>query len=183
VIGHQPLEPKLRQGGFHGSGMWPFLRQKFSRPLPALVTKEDSMTAITPDHHHGSLITRRSIFIGAAVSLICAPAIVRTASLMPVRSLILPIVPIVPMWAGFVERLRYDFLEKALRAGWDDRRHGPIVGGISESQARRSVAYARAQGWLSPEAAFKDHVASDIRRMSVMHLSPRFEQALHYAVC
>jgi hypothetical protein len=114
------------------------------------------MTAPIPDrHHHDRLNTRRSIVIGAAASLICAPAIVRAGSLMPVRSLILPIIPIVPMYAGFVERLRYDFLEKALRAGWDDRRHGPVVGGISESQARRSVAYARAQGWLPPEAAFK----------------------------
>ena len=36
-------------------------------------------------------MTRRSIFFGAAASLICAPAIVRATSLMPVRSLILPI--------------------------------------------------------------------------------------------
>jgi hypothetical protein len=150
---HQPA--KLRQGGFHESGMWPFLRQTFSRPPPALVTVEGSMTAITPDHHHGSLITRRSIFIGAAASLICAPAIVRTVSLMPVRGLILPIerpLPIGRPWAGFLERLRYDFLERALRAGWDDRLHAPIVGGISESQARRSVAYARTQGWLRKPA-------------------------------
>jgi hypothetical protein len=48
--------------------------------------------------------------------------------------------------------LRYDFLERALRAGWDDRLHAPIVGGISESQARRSVAYARTQGWLRKPA-------------------------------
>ena len=45
------------------------------------------MTAITL----GSLITRRSIFIGAAASLVCASAIVRIASLMPVRGLILPV--------------------------------------------------------------------------------------------
>ena len=32
-------------------------------------------------------MTRGNIFIGAAASLICAPAIVRAASLMPVRSL------------------------------------------------------------------------------------------------
>jgi hypothetical protein len=109
------------------------------------------MTALTPDHHRGSLITRRSIFIGASASLICAPAIVRGANLMPVRGLILPIertLSIGRPYAGFVERLRYDFLEKALMAGWDDRRHGPVVGGISEAQATRSVNYARAQGWL-----------------------------------
>jgi hypothetical protein len=32
-------------------------------------------------------LTRRSIFVGAAASIICAPAIVRAATLMPVRSL------------------------------------------------------------------------------------------------
>ena len=43
------------------------------------------MTA--PISNHDGLITRRSIFIGAAASLLCAPAIVRATSLMPVRSL------------------------------------------------------------------------------------------------
>jgi hypothetical protein len=32
-------------------------------------------------------MTRRNIFIGVAASLICAPAIVRAAGLMPVRGL------------------------------------------------------------------------------------------------
>ncbi len=41
--------------------------------------------------NHDSLITRISIFIGAAASLICAPAIVRATSLMPVCSLRGPI--------------------------------------------------------------------------------------------
>jgi hypothetical protein len=144
---HQPA--KLRQGGFQESGMWPFLRQKFSRPPPALVTNEGSMTAITPDHHHGSLITRRSIFIGAAASLICAPAIVRTASLMPVRALR---GPIGPQYAGFVERLMYAALDSNLRAG----RMSTVLNGeiISKTRARRMVAHARAQGWLPPEAAY-----------------------------
>ncbi len=39
----------------------------------------------SPISNHDSLITRRSILIGAAASLICAPAIVRATSLMPVR--------------------------------------------------------------------------------------------------
>jgi len=42
--------------------------------------KKGSMTA--PISNHDSLMTRRSIFIGSAASLICAPAIVRAASLM-----------------------------------------------------------------------------------------------------
>lgn len=33
------------------------------------------------------MITRRSLFVGATASLICAPAIVRFASLMPVKAL------------------------------------------------------------------------------------------------
>ena len=42
------------------------------------------MTA--PISNHEGLVTRRSILIGvAAASLLCAPAIVRAASLMPVR--------------------------------------------------------------------------------------------------
>src|SRR5258707_15333173 len=89
------------------------------------------------------LITRRSIFLGAVASLLCAPAIVRATSLMPVRRLPFPFGP---QTAGFVERLRFQFLEGALRSGWDDKRHGPVVGGISEDQARRTVAYAQAHG-------------------------------------
>ena len=49
------------------------------------------MAPILNHHHHADLITRRSIFVGAAVSLLYAPAIVRATSLMPVHGLILPI--------------------------------------------------------------------------------------------
>ena len=103
------------------------------------------MTALISNHD--GLITRRSIFIGAAASLICAPAIVRATSLMPVRRLR---GPIGPQYAGFCERLMYQSLESNLRAG----RMSTVVNGkiIPEAQARRMVAYARAQGWLPPEA-------------------------------
>lgn len=47
------------------------------------------MTAPIADHPDNQLITRRSIFMGAAASLICAPAIVRVMNLMPVRRIIL----------------------------------------------------------------------------------------------
>jgi len=50
--------------------------------------------------------------------------------------------------AGFVERLRFQFLDGALRRGWDDQRDGRVVGGISEVQAMEAVAYARKNGWL-----------------------------------
>ena len=103
---------------------------------------------MAPVLNHDSLITRRSIFIGAAASLICAPAIVRAASLMPVRSLK---GPIGPQYAGFCERLFYHSLDCGLRAG----RISTVLNGkiIIEEDARRMVAYARAQGWLAPEAA------------------------------
>jgi hypothetical protein len=70
---------------------------------------------------------------------------------MPVRKLIWPFDRSLypgPQYAGFCERLRYDFLQQALRVGWDDERHGPIVSGISEAQARKSVAKARYFGFL-----------------------------------
>ena len=103
------------------------------------------MTALISNHD--GLITCRSIFIGAAASLICAPAIVRATSLMPVRRLR---GPIGPQYAGFCERLMYQSLDSNLRAG----QMNTILNGktIPEDDARRMVAYARAQGWLPPEA-------------------------------
>jgi hypothetical protein len=104
------------------------------------------MTAPILNHHHDRL-TRRSIFVGAAVSLLYAPAIVRATSLMAVHGLILPIGP---RYAGFCERLFYHSLDSNLRAG----RMNTVLNGktIPEDDARRMVAYARAQGWLASEA-------------------------------
>jgi hypothetical protein len=107
------------------------------------------MTAPIPGPHYDNQFTRRSILIGAAASLICAPAIVRATSLMPIRDLILPIerpLPIGPQYAGFCERVMYHSLECNLRAG----RMTTWVNGkiVPEVDARRMVAYARAQGWL-----------------------------------
>jgi hypothetical protein len=99
---------------------------------------------LVPDQY---LITRRSIFIGAAASLLCAPAIVRASNIMPVRRLPFPYGP---QYAGCVERLRFHFLESAVRSGWEDERHGPVVGGISETQAGRAVSFAQAHGFLPP---------------------------------
>ena len=117
------------------------------------------MTTPIPNHHHHNLITRRSILIGAAATLICIPAVVRATSLMPVRKLILPFdrsrFP-EPQYAGFVDRLKYAYLERALRRGWDeDQRRGSAVPGLSAAQARNQVAYARAFGFLpKPEDGF-----------------------------
>ena len=108
------------------------------------------MTALIPNHHHDSLITRRSIFIGAAAFLICAPAIVRAASLMPVRSLISPIKRssrLDPL-GEFYRRCFYHNLDFDLRTGRSMSmvvENGKIV---SVAEARRMVSYARAQGWL-----------------------------------
>jgi hypothetical protein len=103
------------------------------------------MTAPIPSTHYDHQFTRRSIFIGAAASLICAPA----ASLMPVRGLISPIErqgPIGPQYVGFCERVMYHSLECNLRA----RRMTTWVNGkiVPEADARRMVAFARTQGWL-----------------------------------
>ena len=96
-------------------------------------------------------MTRRSIFIGAAASLICAPAIVQAASLMPVRSLILPIKRssrLDPL-GEFYRRCFYHNLDFELRTG---RSMSMVENGkiISVADARRKVAYARAHGWLPP---------------------------------
>jgi len=92
-------------------------------------------------------MTRRSIFIGAAASLICAPAIVRAASLMPVRSL--PLQFLSPL-GEFCRRKFYHNLDFELRTG---RSMSMVVENgkiISVADARRMVALARAQGWLPP---------------------------------
>ncbi len=38
-----------------------------------------------------SLLTRRSLIVGASTTLICAPAVVRHASLMPIHGVIVPV--------------------------------------------------------------------------------------------
>ena len=59
-------------------------------------------------------MTRRTVFFGAAASLICAPAIVRAASLMAVRSL--PLQFLNPE-GEFYRRCFYHALDSDLRAG------------------------------------------------------------------
>jgi len=103
------------------------------------------MTAPISDPHHERLITRRSIFIVAAASLIYAPAIVRATSLMPVRRLPLPFGP---QYAGFCERVFFQCLDSDLRAG----RMSTVLNGkiVPVADAQRIVARARAYGWLPP---------------------------------
>jgi hypothetical protein len=103
---------------------------------------------LVPDQ---ALVTRRSIFIGAAASLLCAPAIVRAANLMPVRRLPFPFGP---QYAGFVDRLFLHSIESSLQ---DALRRGLTIldqsyyrDEISVESAQRTVAFAQAHGFLPP---------------------------------
>jgi hypothetical protein len=85
-------------------------------------------------------MTRRSVIIGAAVPLICAPAIVRTASLMAVRSLRLQFLN---PEGEFYRRCFYHALNSDLRAG----RAISVLNNekiISLAEANRMVAHAGA---------------------------------------
>ena len=96
-------------------------------------------------------MTRRSILIGAAASLICAPAIVRAASLMPVRGLPLQFLNLefLDPLGQFYRSNFYNNLDNDLRAGRSMSmvRNEKIV---SVAEARRMVARGRAEGWLPP---------------------------------
>jgi hypothetical protein len=61
-----------------------------------------------------SRMTRRIVFFGVAASLICAPAIIRAASLMPVRTLQLGALN---PEGEFYRRCFYHLLDSDLRAG------------------------------------------------------------------
>src|SRR6266850_937439 len=97
-------------------------------------------------------LTRRSIFVGAAASLICRPAIVQAASLMPIRQWIASTVPINPKKPslGFVGTWRLHFMRQALRRGWEGR-DSQTFGGTSEAAARRYVMWMTAQDCEKPE--------------------------------
>jgi hypothetical protein len=53
----------------------------------ALQVPAEAASPLLTNCHQDCRMTRRNIFIGAAASLICAPAIVRATSPMPVRGL------------------------------------------------------------------------------------------------
>jgi hypothetical protein len=98
---------------------------------------------INPD---ADKLSRRSVVAGAAASLICRPAIVRPASLMPVRQFILAVpVSTEKPWLGFVGMLRLHSMKQALEGGWNER-DCQTFGGTSEAAARSYVAHMRAQG-------------------------------------
>jgi hypothetical protein len=101
-----------------------------------------------------SRMTRRTLFIGAAVSLICAPAIVRAANLMPVRVVPLPsLVPkrrILKTMGDWYQLCFYNNLNNDLKAG-RAMTYGPVGGKpISVAEGHQIIARALAQGWLEP---------------------------------
>jgi hypothetical protein len=99
-------------------------------------------------------MTRRTLFIGTAASLICAPAIVRAASLMPVRGLPLQLITpkrrILKTMGDWYQFCFYNNLDNDLKAG-RAMTYGPIGGKpISVAEGHQIIAQARALGWLEP---------------------------------
>lgn len=95
-----------------------------------------------------SRLTRRIVFFGAAASLICAPAIIRAASLMPVRALQFGVLN---PEGEFYRRCFYRSLVSDLRAGRAMRvRDNEQI--ISVAEGQRMVARAREKGWLPPRS-------------------------------
>lgn len=89
------------------------------------------------------ILTRRTLLIGAGASLLCAPAVVRAASIMPVRQVI---VSSPRPYAGFADRLFFDALDRSLKSGrMTTVRNGKLV---TEAEALRWVAHAQHHGWL-----------------------------------
>jgi hypothetical protein len=74
----------------------------------------EAMSPLLTDRHQDYRLTRRSIFIGAAAALICAPAIVRATGLMPVPGV--PLQFLNPL-GEFYRRCFYHSIESDLRAG------------------------------------------------------------------
>jgi hypothetical protein len=91
-------------------------------------------------------MTRRTLVVGAAACVICAPAIVRAASLMPVRGVPLQLPNLdrkVPKTMGEWYRLCfYENLEQNLRAG----RCGDLWSGRGQSHSGRRGETNRRKG-------------------------------------
>jgi hypothetical protein len=98
-----------------------------------------------------TVMHRRSLLIGATVSLLCAPAVVRASSLMPVKVVEwtrLPLPVSEKPYAGWVERVAYHMMDHVLETGWTPERAASFYGGMSESKMRSMVVYARRHGFL-----------------------------------
>ncbi len=100
---------------------------------------------------------RRDLLIGVTTSLLCAPAIVRASSLMPIKVVDwTPLAsPVNEIWergerpsAGWAERVGYHMMDHVLEIGWTPERPASFYVDISESKMRSMVAYARRHGLL-----------------------------------
>jgi hypothetical protein len=99
------------------------------------------------------------------IPLICTPAIVRAASLMPVRGLPLQFLNPerrIPKTVGeWYQQCFYNNLDNDLRAG-RAMTYGPISGKtISVAEGYRIVAHARAEGWLPPALQFRSLIRNE----------------------
>ena len=100
-------------------------------------------------------VGRRAFLVGATSTILCAPAIVRATSLMPVRGLIMPIDASDPMGAtfkpqeGLVRRLLFASCDRDLKAGRSQSSFRCNGGSLSEKEMRELVAYARRYGFLA----------------------------------
>jgi hypothetical protein len=99
-------------------------------------------------------MTRRTLVVGAAAFVIRAPAIVRVASLMPIRGvplqLITPKRRILKTMGDWYQFCFYNNLDKDLKAG-RAMTYGPIGGKPnSVAEGHQIIARARALGWLEP---------------------------------
>jgi hypothetical protein len=107
-----------------------------------------------------SAITRRALLTGIGSIVVGAPAIVRVSSLMPVK--VVEWTPFFPAtalpetgerpWAGWVERVGFQMMDRILRTGYTPERAArSFYRTLSERQMRNRVAYARRHGFLSKE--------------------------------
>jgi hypothetical protein len=101
------------------------------------------------------LMDRRNF--AAMALLLCAPAIVRASSLMPIKGGGLDPACVhmntanVPS-AGWAERVGYHMMDHVLETGWTPERAALFYGGMSESKMRSMVAHARRHGFLRRSA-------------------------------
>ena len=106
-------------------------------------------------------MTRRKLLIGAAASLLCAPAIVRVGSLMPLRGIILPIDR---QWFGSVIRM-YVFAKMPTITKLQNA--GLTAYEIAAEFNRRQPSYATA--WDAQRVMFVIRSDEMIRREDAIH--------------
>ena len=119
-------------------------------------------------HHCRAGITRRRFILAASASVICAPAIVRAASLMPVRA----VGPIGPQYYGWVERVFIHNLTPHLS---ELSRAGMSPYGIAAELNRRQVTAMNGVPWEA------DSVTSATNLMKI--LEPNWRNCQPWRPC